>query len=121
MPSNTMGTMDDGDFFGEFQKRVASKRDDQRLINLSKVHEELFEDHHSTVSMSTTSLLGNLFVFYCSKFAHSFIAEDSDYNFIPQEAAVELLVSSELEQHVLEYIWYRIHALFHTLKYPLIF
>lgn len=32
VPSTTMGTMDDADFFGEFQKRVASKRDDQRTI-----------------------------------------------------------------------------------------
>ena len=99
VPSTPRDTTDDadGDFFGEFQKRVASKRDDQRTLNLSRLN--------TASHLSTSTVLGHLFVFYCSKFAHTFLAEDSAYNFIPQEAAVEVLVSSELEQHELEFIW----------------
>ena len=104
-----MGTMDDADFFGEFTKRVASKRNEQRTVKLAALdlsaltpdHQPL--RHHSQSAMTT--LLGHLFVFYYSKFAHSFLAKDSEFNFILQEVAVKVLVSSALEQHVLKYIW----------------
>lgn len=50
-------------------------------------------------------ILEHLFTYYSSKFAHTFIEEGSDYNYIPQDAAVEILISSGLAQHILEIIW----------------
>eukprot|EP01084_Bolivina_argentea_P035819 66340_1 len=50
-------------------------------------------------------VLSHLFNFYSSQYAHTFIEEGNDYNYIPQEATVELFLSSSLAQHILEVIW----------------
>merc|ERR1711933_334687 len=72
------------------------KQENEIIINLNQIQSSL---------SSTILILKYLFTYYSSKFAHTFIEEGSDYNYIPQEAAVEILISSKLEQKSLEIIW----------------
>eukprot|EP01083_Nonionella_stella_P067739 179390_1 len=71
----------------------------------SNDHEALMEETEEEEVKSDDAILSHLFNFYSSQYAHTFIEEDNDYNYIPQEATVELFLSSSLAQHILEVIW----------------
>ena len=84
----------------EFQKRVEMKQEQELIMNLNT--DIFINKYHEN---DTISILKHLFTYYSSKFAHCFIEEGNIYNYIPQDAAVEILISSKLAQHILEIIW----------------
>ena len=89
-----------GDFFMEYRKKVELKQENEVIINLNC---DIFNKKYN--ENNTIIILKHLFTYYSSKSAHTFIDEGNDYNYIPQDDAVEILISSNLAQHILEIIW----------------